>query len=224
MQHYPLFINLTAKDALVVGAGAVGRRKIASLLRCSPRGITVIDPDISPADIRALAASGPVSCHARTFVPADLEGKFLVFAATGDRKTNALVAALCGERNILCNIADAPLESDFFVPAHFTSGGATVAVSTGGLSPALAAHLSSELEAWVGKRYAGLLTVLGRLRPLVLHLGLSTKENTAIFRALVYSPLANYLEQEQRDAAAALLAELLPEPLHPHMRELLHGL
>ena len=223
MQHYPLFLNLTSKDVLVIGAGKVGRRKIASLLRCSPRELTVIDPGLSPTDMEELAVSGPVRCRARAFLPEDLDGKTLVFAATGDRETNARVAALCGGRNILCNIADAPSESDFFVPAHFSSGDATVAVSTGGLSPALARHLSSELEAWMGKRYAGLLTVLGRLRPKMLEMGLPTRENTTLFRAVVYSPLAELLERRRVDAAAALLTALLPELLHPYIRELLDG-
>ena len=223
MQHYPLFLNLTAKDILVVGAGAVGRRKIASLLPCSPRSVTVVDPGLSPADAREFAASGPVRCLPRAFAPDDLTGKALIFAAAGKREVNALVAALCRERGIFCNIADAPEESDFFVPAHATSEGITLAVSTGGQSPALARRLRAELEAWLGTRYAGLFTVLSRLRPLVLGLGLPTEENSALFRALVNSPLADLLEKRQRAAAEALLAESLPQALHARIGELLHG-
>ncbi len=223
MQHYPLFLDLTAKDILVIGAGSVGRRKIASLLPCSPRAVTVVDPDLSPAGMRELSESGPVRCHARAFAPEDLDGKALVFAATGSREANSLVATLCRERGVFCNIADAPAESDFFVPAHFTSEGITLALSTGGQSPALAKRLRMELEAWMGKRYAGLFTVLGRLRPLVLELGLPTEENSELFRALVRSPLAELLESRQHAAAEALLAERLPKQLHARMGELLHG-
>ena len=223
MQQYPLFLDLTAKDILVIGAGGVGRRKIASLLPCSPRSITVIDPGLSPADMRELAASGPVRCHARPFAPDDLEGKALVFAATGSRETNSLAADLCRDRGILCNIADAPAKSDFFVPAHFTKDGITLALSTGGHSPALARRLRAELEAWLGTRYAGLCTVLSRLRPLVLSLGLPTEENSALFRVLVHSPLADLLEKRQRADAEALLAKSLPQALHAHIGDLLHG-
>lgn len=223
MQHYPLFLNLTEKDVLVVGAGAVGRRKAASLLRCSPRAVVVVDPGLTPAAARELGASGSVRCHARGFAPEDLDGKALVFAATGNREVNALVARLCRERGIFCNIADAPEASDFFVPAHVENQGITLAVGTGGHSPALARRLRAELEAWLGTRYAGLLTILSRLRPMVIALGLPAKENGDIFRSLVDSPLAELLETGRRADAETLLAERLPKPLHAHMGELLHG-
>ncbi len=223
MQHYPLFLNLAEKDILVVGAGAVGRRKVASLLPCSPRAVVVVDPGLTPAVARELASSGAVCCHARGFTPEDLDGKALVFAATGNREVNALVARLCREREIFCNIADAPDKSDFFVPAHVESQGITLAVSTGGHSPALARRLRAELEAWLGTRYAGLLTILSRLRPLLLALGLPAEENGEIFRSLVDSSLAELLETGRRADAETLLAERLPKPLHSHMGELLHG-
>ena len=223
MQHYPLFLNLAKKDVLVVGAGAVGRRKVASLLSCSPRAVVVVDPGLTPAVARELAASGAVRCHARKFMPEDVAGKALVFAATGNREVNALVAELCRERKIFCNIADAPDKSDFFVPARVEIQGITLAVSTGGHSPALARRLRAELEAWLGTRYAGLLTVLSRLRPLVIALGLPAAENGEIFRSLVDSPLAELLETGRRAEAETLLAERLPKPLHSHMGELLHG-
>ena len=133
------------------------------------------------------------------------------------------MAALCHERGVLCNIADAPAESDFFVPAHFTTEGITIALSTGGQSPALARQLRRELEAWVGNRYAALLTLLGRLRPLMLSLELPTEDTREIFRSLVQSPLAEMLTNRQRVAAKAILVEHLPKRLHPHMEELLHG-
>ena len=224
MQQYPLFLSLTAKDILVVGAGAVGRRKIASLLPCSPRSITVVDPELSPEDLRSLTASGPVRCLVRPFAPGDLDGQALVFAAASNREINDLVAKLCRERGIFCNIADAPEKSDFFVPAHVAKEGIILAIGTGGQSPALARRLRMELEDWLGTRYAGLLTLLSRLRPLVLGLGLPTEQNSALFQALTHSALAELLENRQRAAAEALLAECLPEALHPRIGELLHGL
>lgn len=223
MQHYPLFLALGEKDILVVGAGAVGRRKVASLLPCSPRSVTVVDPALAPEAVRELAASGPVRCLPRAFAPDDLSGKALVFAAANRREVNALVAALCRERGIFCNIADAPEEGDFFVPARVTREGVTLTVSTGGHSPALAGRLRAELEDWLGTRYAGLCTVLARLRPLVLGLGLPTEENSALFRDLTHSPLAVLLENRQRAAAEALLAERLPAALHCRIGEILHG-
>ena len=224
MRYYPLFLDLAARDVLVVGAGEVGQRKIASLLTCSPQRIVVVDPSLTAEAAGQLEGRGSVFCHARAFEARDIAGKALVFAATASREVNALVAALCEEQGVLCNIADAPDSSSFFVPAHFSQGEITVALSTGGHSPALARRLREELEAWLGNRYSGLVVVLGRLRPLLLQLGLPTKDNTVLFRALVNSALAEHLEKNDRDAAMTLLTHHLPEPLHPRMGELLHGL
>lgn len=224
MRYYPLFIDLTAKDILVVGAGAVGRRKISSLLTASPRRIVVLDPAFTPEIMRNLAAKGPVECRARTFRPEDLEGITLVFAATDNRKINADIASLCETRNILCNIADAPDLCSFIVPAHFHEGDLTIALSTNGSSPALAKRLRRELENFAKKRYTPLLIVLGRLRPLLLELGLDTAQNTAIIQSLVESSLGELLEHGNEGAVRELLISRLPKTLHPRLGDLLHGL
>lgn len=224
MPYYPLFLDLTQADLLVVGAGTVGRRKIASLLRAAPRALTVVDPLLDDDTARELESSGSVICHARPFIPADLAGKTLVFAAAGNPDTNARIAELCRRDGIFCNCITAPDTGSFIVPAHFASGEITVALSTGGHSPALAKKLREELEAWVGKRYTPLLAVLARLRPLLLELGLPSDENSAVFRSITHSALADLLEQGRRAEAGALLARLLPNPLHTRVGELLHEL
>ncbi len=225
MSLYPLFLDLRHKDVLVTGAGEVGQRKATSLAEASPRSITIVDPAPPAAALSRLmdALPGLIAYHARGFQPEDISGKALVFAATPLREVNALVAALCREAGVLCNIADAPEESDFFVPAHFRNGDITVAVSTGG-SPALARRIRAELEAWMGNRYAALAQLLRKLRPLVLESGLPTAENTRLFRALVSSPLAERLAANDSTAVSALLTELLPPALHARMGELLHDL
>lgn len=216
-------MDLTGRDVLVVGAGKVGKRKIAGLVKALPRSIIVVDPALDANTVEKLEASGPVVCRARGFMAEDLERKCLVFAATDQPEINAAVASLCAEKTIPCNSIDAPESGSFIVPAHFTCDGITVALSTGGGSPALAKVLREELEAFVGKRYTLLLAVLARLRPRLLNLGFSTEDNTVLFRALVHSPLAGQLEALDYDAATATLKDLLPEQMHSCVRELLHG-
>lgn len=226
MAHYPLLLDLSAKNALVVGAGAVGRRKIASLRKAAPRRVTVIDPAIDAAAEKALAdiAGTSLECRARAFTPDDLNDQDIVFAATGDLALNTRIAVLCAGRGILCNCAAPPEAGSCIIPAHFESGGVTIAVSTGGQSPALARRLREELEALVGSRYTPLLLVMGRLRPLLLALGLPSRENSAVLNALVDSPLARHLEEKNLAAAEDVLRALVPEALHPRLGELLHGI
>lgn len=222
MAHYPIFLDLAGADILVVGAGVVGRRKVSALLRALPRSILVLDPLMDADTAHELEVSGPVVCRKRKFSPADLPGKTMVFAATSDAGLNSHIAGLCRDSGILCNCVTCPDAGTFIVPAHFTSADMIVAIGTGGQSPALAKKLREDLEAWVGKRYTPLLAVLGRLRPLVLELGLPSDENGVIFRSLTHSTLADLLEQGKHAEAEALLLRLLPNALHVRVGELLH--
>jgi len=223
MSYYPLFLDLRGRHVLVVGAGQVGRRKVAGLAEAAPELIMVVDPAFEEGGMQRLRDMGPVQCLCRCFVPDDIQGKTLVFAATNSKKVNALVTRLCRESGILCNNADAPNDGSFIVPAHFTTGGITVALSTAGQSPALARVLRADLEAFVGSRYTRILPVLGRLRPLLLTLDRPSSENAALLRALVHSPLAGQLEFGDYASASATLVDLLPEPLRGRVGELLYG-
>lgn len=222
-RYYPLYLDLSGKNVLLVGAGKVGLRKAMSVLEASPKQLDVVDPALS-SGIPSCLSDAMVVCHARMFEPADLENKSLVFAATNNREVNASIASLCGEKGILCNVTDSPGKGDFIVPAHFMRDDICVSFCTQGQSPALARKLRRELEAWFGNRYSPLLTFLGRLRPVLLELGLPSAENSALFRSLLQSSLADYLEKHDRAAAVNLLASYLPEPLHARMGELLHDL
>ena len=220
MPYYPLFLDLSRRDILVVGAGEVGRRKIASLLEAGPRSLCVVDPAPLPDLPRH-----PCLRHVQSgFEPGQVSGKFLVFAATRLPEVNAMVAAVCEASGILCNIADAPEKSDFFVPALARSGDIALAISTGGASPALARRIRADLESWLGNRYTALVIFLGRLRPFVLALGLPGAQNAALFRALVNSSLAEQLRAGDHRAAGDLLEQLLPPALRHHIGELLHDL
>lgn len=227
MRYYPLLLDLRGRTCLVVGAGSVGRRKLASLLACGPARVLVLDANPAAPDdpeSATLLAHPAVSFEARPFTPVDAEGCALVFAATGNRAVNAAVADACRRGNVPCNVADAPDEGAFIVPAHFASGDLTVALSTGGHSPALARRIRRELQQWFGARYNAVTLLLGRLRPLVLALGRETGQNATLFRAVAESPLIDALAAHDRAEAERILSELLPAELHPHIVELLHEL
>ena len=222
---YPLFLNLEACSCLVVGAGAVGTRKILGLLAAEPRSILVIDPNPDAFFYTTPeAGDSRVTLCKRPFYPDDVRGMHLVFAATDKREINRIVSATCKESGILCNVGDSRHESSFLVPASIQQGQIHLALSTEGSSPALAKRIREELEVWIDGRYDTLAELLRRLRPLVLAMGYETGQNTHLFRSLVSSPLADLLRQRDKDACVALLRGLLPERLHPHIMELLHDL
>lgn len=234
MRYYPLFLDLHAAHCLVVGAGRVGRRKIAALLSCTPASVLVLDPGLDDASARALRESfaplsAPLHVEGRGFLPEDLERKTLVFAATPSAAVNGYIARLAAAARILCNVAGpTDAEGNFLVPAHLEDGPLVLALSTGGSSPALARALKEELEPWIGQGYAPFLALLERLRPLILALGMGSDADAELFRALCAQPLRgrlmSALKQRDSDALTALLQPLLPKNLPFSAEEFLHEL
>lgn len=221
--YYPLFLDLSAARCLVVGAGGVGLRKSAALLAARTAELLVVDTDEPGPAWDPLRAHAALRMEKRPFAPEDVLGRTLVFACTSARAVNAAVAAACASNNILCNCADAPLEGNCIVPATARRGDLTVALSTGGGSPAWARVLRQELEIWLEPREA-MTRFLARLRPHVLALGDDTGQNTALFRALAHSPLRQALADRDGERCRATLRDMLPDALHPFIPELLHDL
>lgn len=218
---YPLFLSLRASICLVAGFGGVGRRKVAGLLACAPAAVHVFDlgePDDEEG--RALLRHAAVRFFARPCTEEDLRPCRLVFAATGSREENARIAALCARLGLICNCADAPGEGDMIVPAVARADCLTAALSTGGGSPALARRWRGELEAWLAPR-ARMARLMSELRPLVLALGMDTRQNTRIFRTLAASSLQDCLERGDLDGCRALLEQTLPPALRDRITELL---
>jgi precorrin-2 dehydrogenase / sirohydrochlorin ferrochelatase len=141
---YPIMLDLSGVAVLVVGGGRVALRKIEGLLAAGAE-VTVIAPDIEPA-VRSLA----VTVIERGYEPGDSAGKRLVITATDNSDVNAAVAADAKASDIWVNSADDPSNCTFILPAVARDGAVTVAVSTGGASPALASHLRAELQRWLG--------------------------------------------------------------------------
>jgi precorrin-2 dehydrogenase/sirohydrochlorin ferrochelatase len=224
MRYYPIFVNLAHKDCLVVGAGQVGRRKIERLVECGARSVLVVDPAEPADDFAELFERPEVEYAQRSFEDADLDGKFIVIASTSSEELNWRISRLCDERSILCNIVDQPEKCSFIVPAIFNEGDLTLAVSTGGASPALAKKIRRDLNDYFGQHYAIFLAIMSRLRPMILDQGWSTSDNTEIFRRLVESDLMQALEDDDIQEVRRILADNLPPGLTGRVEEVLDGL
>src|SRR5271170_420632 len=144
MSLLPIFVKLTGRPCLLVGAGDVAVQKIPSLLAAEAR-LRVIAPRVRP-EIAALAREGRFEVVEREFTEADLDGVFLVIAATDNPAVNAAVYRAAVERNILCNSVDDPPHCDFYFGSIVTRGDLQIAISTAGESPALAQRLRREID------------------------------------------------------------------------------
>ncbi len=162
MDLFPIFLKLSARPCIVIGAGNLAESKIESL-RAAHARVTVIAPNARPS-IQALAASGEVHWHPRPYSPGDLAGNFLVVAATDDPAVNRAVFAEAEAANILCNAVDDPPFCDFYFPSVVRRGDLQIAISTAGASPALAQRLRKEINAQLPLDLGDWLTDLGNLR------------------------------------------------------------
>lgn len=140
---YPVILDLADIPVLVVGGGHVALRKIEGLLRAGAQ-VRVVAPEVDDA-ITEL----PVHVEPRPFEATDLHDVRLVFTATDDPTTNADVAAEAARHGIWVNAADDPRNCTFTLPAVARQGAVTVAVSTGGATPALSSHLRNEIQLWL---------------------------------------------------------------------------
>ena len=162
MSLFPIFLKLEGRTCLVIGAGSVGEPKIRSLLQAKA-DVRVIAPATTAA-VAAWANAGVLTWQSRNFVPQDLDGVFLVIAATNSPEVNDEIYREAQRRKILCNAVDDPEHCDFYYPAVLRRGQLQFAISTGGRSPALAQRLRRELETQYSAEYAGWVEELGNAR------------------------------------------------------------
>lgn len=162
MALFPLFVELAGRPCVVLGGGAVAERKVEALLRAGA-AVTVVSPALTPA-LAALAADGRVTHVARGYARGDLAGAALAFAATDDGAINAAVAREGRARGVWVNAADDPAHCDAILPALVRRGPVTIAVSTGGASPALARAVRERIEDAVPDAYGALAEIAGEAR------------------------------------------------------------
>ena len=163
MAYYPVCLEMAGRRCLVVGAGAVAERKVNGLLEVGAR-VTVVGPSATER-LLDWARAGRIGLTLRAYGADDLAGHSIVFAATDDGLINAEVARDARAAGVLINAADDPAHCDFILPAVLTRGDLTVAVSTGGASPALARVVRDELGAFLDRDdYAALARVAADAR------------------------------------------------------------
>ncbi len=175
---FPVFLKLSARPCLVVGAGTIAESKIASLLEAGGR-VRVVAPQATP-QVRAWAQSNRIEWLQRPFQPGDLEEMFLVIAATSSTELHERIFEEATQRGVLCNIVDVPALCDFYYPSVVQRGALQIAISTAGQSPALAQRLRKQLEGQFGPEYEEWLAQLGEARDKLRSASLDPKERKSL--------------------------------------------
>ncbi|HBH86157.1 MAG TPA: siroheme synthase [Syntrophaceae bacterium] len=194
MKYYPVYLDITNKRCIVVGGGDVAERKAERLLSFGAR-VTVIGKTLTPL-LETMKRDGRIE-----HINADYDGAFIsdaimVIGATNREDINAQISRDGKHKGILVNIVDDPGRCDFILPSIMQQGDLSIAISTGGKSPALAKKLREDLETLYGPEYRVLLDVLGNLREKIVARGHSSDKNKQLFEAVVYSDILKHIKNK----------------------------
>ena len=209
MSLLPIFLKLEDRQCLLVGAGAVALDKIASLLKTGVR-LRVVAPE-ARAEVQELAAEGKLEWVQREFEPADLDGSFIVIAATDVPEVNAAVYREAVTRGIPSNSVDDIPNCDFFFGSVVSRGDLQIAISTAGESPAVAQRLRREIDEQLPEDLGPWLAKLGELRREVLEAHPRSEERRLLLHELAQRKICNsafcatkQLARTGREAARAV--------------------
>ena len=200
--YYPIFFNLRSKTGVVVGGGKVAFRKVKTLLDCGV-DLTVISPKPCP-EIVKLSKDRLIRLIRRDYEAGDLKDAMIAIVCTDVKKVNRKVAGDARKAGVLVNVADDLEPSDFIIPSFFRRGNLTIAVSTSGVSPALARKIRSKLEKSFGEEYGSLLSIIGEVRSAIKEKGIIV-DVEAWQDALDLSLLIRLVQAGQGEKAKAFL-------------------
>ena len=204
--HYPVFLDVHGMRCLVVGGGPVACRKAKTLLEHGA-AVTVVSPELCP-EMRDLAKGTDVHLVVGEYDEGSVQDVFLVIAATDDAGVNRRVAAEARERGALVNVVDDLDSSGFIAPSYLRRGAVTIAISTGGASPALARRIRAKLETEFGPEYASLASLLSEVRTELKDRGVTVPGDTWQ-AALDLEPLLELVRARRVDEARNMVLERL---------------
>jgi precorrin-2 dehydrogenase/sirohydrochlorin ferrochelatase len=206
-------LNLEGRGCVVVGGGEVAARKVSGLLAAGAL-VTVISPVLHP-DLEQLATDNAVIIRRMAFAPGMLFNlsMILVFAATDSPSVNRRIAEEARALGALVEIADLGADGDFHNMAAIHRGPVTIAVSTGGASPALSAHLRGLLEQAVGNEYGMLATWMAELRPQVRQSVHTQSDRAALWNRVLTSSILDDLRRGDTSEAHKTFDALVNEAL-----------
>jgi len=209
MVLYPINLNISGRRCVVIGGGAVAFRKVKTLLKCAA-SVAVVSPELC-SGLADYAATGQISWLKRGYEPGDVQGAFLCFAATNNKTVQQAIEQEAKQGNVLVNIIDNPVGSDFHVPSQMKQGELLFTVSTGGSSPALSKKIRRELEQQYGSEYGDLLCILKSVRRSVVSRGQDHVVNKELFDMILESDILCHIQQENWPEVERLLTPIVSD-------------
>ena len=143
-RYFPMFVDLSDKNIVVVGGGNIATRRVKTLLQFT-RNITVVAPRISQ-ELIEIGKSSPVRLVLRPVKRSDFAAAYMVIAATNDRKLNDEIYRVCKEEGIYVNVSSDREKCDFYFPGVFMQDEIVVGITASGLDHKKARKVREEIQ------------------------------------------------------------------------------
>jgi precorrin-2 dehydrogenase / sirohydrochlorin ferrochelatase len=203
--YYPIFLDIEDRSVVIIGGGNVCARKAETMMNYGAK-VTIVSPEFTD-EIEQWGRDGKLATRRKRYDEADLDDANIVIASTDDTPTNERIAADCRRRRIPVNVVDVTPLCEFIVPAIIDKGSVTLAVSTGGKSPALARTLKEDLQRMVGPEYAEVNDALGTLRESAKRVLPTDVDRKRFFDGIIARGILDMLRDGQRREAYQVIAD-----------------
>lgn len=205
MAYFPMFVDMTERECLIVGGGNVAYRKMIVMLDFGAK-VTVVAEDICDElrkltidDIASEDKTGSYTANKenritfikRRFERKDCDGMEMVIAATDDNALNHEIAEYCKANGIMVNAVDQKADCSFIFPSYIKEKNLVAAFSSGGNSPVLTQHLKGKEQEILTPFLGELNEYMGQIREKVIAQYDTEAERKRVFKEILCAAIDN---------------------------------
>ena len=195
MAYFPMFVDMTERECLIVGGGNVAYRKVMVMLGFGAK-VTVVAEDICD-ELRKLTIDDTankenrITFIKRKFEQKDCDGMEMVIAATDDNALNHEIAEYCKAKGIMVNAVDQKADCSFIFPSYIKEKNLVAAFSSGGNSPVLTQYLKGKEKEILTPFLGELNEYMGQIREKVIAEYDTEAERKRVFKEILCAAIDN---------------------------------
>ena len=205
MAYFPMFVDMTERECLIVGGGNVAYRKVIVMLDFGAK-VTVVAEDICDElrkltidDIASEDKMGSYTANKenritfikRRFERKDCDGMEMVIAATDDNALNHEIAEYCKANGIMVNAVDQKADCSFIFPSYIKEKNLVAASSSGGNSHVLTQYLKGKEQEILTPFLGELNEYMGQTREKVIAQYDTEAERKRVFKEILCAAIDN---------------------------------
>lgn len=195
MAYFPMFVDMTERECLIVGGGNVAYRKVMVMLDFGAK-VTVVAEDICD-ELRKLTIDDTankenrITFIKRKFERKDCDGMEMVIAATDDNALNHEIAEYCKAKGIMVNAVDQKADCSFIFPSYIKEKNLVAAFSSSGNSPVLTQYLKGKEQEILTPFLGELNEYMGQIREKVIAEYDTEAERKRVFKEIMCAAIDN---------------------------------